>query len=311
VPVCDRHHTGERESVKDLSVRLFLQSRLSTAPASARELRQHAVERSRRAWRRIVLMLPLIAGVVALHRFREQLFGLDEPVRIATAVVLVVVGWAFASQLGSALSARMHQRLDPGTAGVTGFLVRLVTMAAMVLIALRLAGVELGTLAFGASFSAVIIGLAAQQTLGNILAGVVLLSARPFSVGERVRFVGGGVDDEGIVVSQGLLYVTIRDRADDILLPNTNVLSMAIRPIREPDAVEMTARLPQHVDPLTIEEKLREDIEVPTKQTPDVTLEALDEDVVVRIRAVPLKPADGPELSREVLHAVNRLRDAA
>src|SRR3954469_9893028 len=100
-------------------------------------------------------MLPLIAGVVALHHFREQLFGLDEPVRIATAVVLVIVGWAFASQLGSALGARMHQRLDPGTAGVTGFLVRLLTMAAMVLVALRLAGLDLGTLAFGASFSAV------------------------------------------------------------------------------------------------------------------------------------------------------------
>jgi small-conductance mechanosensitive channel len=290
-------------------VRLF-RSRLP-APASAREFRQQAVERSRRAWRRIVLMLPLIAGVVALHHFREQLFGLDEPVRIATAVVLVIVGWAFASQLGAALAARMHQRLDPGTAGVTGFLIRLLTMGAMVFIALRLAGLELRTLAFGASFSAVVIGLAAQQTLGNILAGVVLLSARPFAVGQRVRFVGGGVDDEGIVVSQGLLYVTVRDGADDVLLPNTNVLSMAIRPIQEPDAVEMTARLPQNIDPMTVEQKLRDDIEVETKQTPDVTLEAVDDDVVVRIRAVPLRPSDGPELSREVLYAVNRLRDAA
>jgi small-conductance mechanosensitive channel len=289
----------------------LLRSRLPAAPVSARELRQHAVERSRRAWRRIVLMLPVIAGVVALHHFRKQLFGLDEPIRIATAVVLVIVGWAFARQLGAALAARMHRRLDPGTAGVTGFLVRLVTMVAMIFVALRLAGLDLGTLAFGASFSAVIIGLAAQQTLGNILAGVVLLSARPFTVGERVRFIGGGVADEGVVVSLGLLYVTVRDGADDVLLPNTNVLSMAIRPIREPDAVDMTARLPMHVDPVTVEEKLRRDIDVPTKTTPDVRLEAVDEDVVVRIRAVPLEPADGPELSREVLQAVNRLREAA
>jgi small-conductance mechanosensitive channel len=278
---------------------------------TAQHLRATALERGRRAWRRIALMLPLIAGVIALHRFREQLFGLDEPVRIATAVVLVIVGWAFASQLGNALGARMHRRVDPGTAGVLGFLIRLLTMGTMIFFALRLAGLELRTLAFGASFSAVIIGLAAQQTLGNILAGVVLLSARPFTVGERVRFVGGGVADEGTVVSLGLLYVTIRDGADDILLPNTSVLSMAIRPIREPDAVDMTARLPMHVDPMTIEEKLRADVSVPTKETPDVTLEAVEDDVVVRIRAVPATPSDGPELSREVLQAVNRLREAA
>jgi small-conductance mechanosensitive channel len=278
---------------------------------TAQQLRATALERGRRAWRRIALMLPLIVGVVALHRFREQLFGLDVPVRIATAVVLVIVGWAFASQLGNALGARLHRRVDPGTAGVIGFLIRLLTMGVMIFVALRLAGLQLRTLAFGASFSAVIIGLAAQQTLGNILAGVVLLSARPFTVGERVRFVGGGVTDEGTVVSLGLLYVTIRDGADDVLLPNTSVLSMAIRPIREPDAVDMTARLPMHVDPVTIEEKLRADVSVPTKQTPDVSLEAVEDDVVVRIRAVPLEPSDGAELSREVLQAVNRLRDAA
>ena len=38
-----------------------------------------------------------------------------------------------------------------------------------------------------------IIGLAAQQTLGNLIAGMVLLSARPFRVGERVRLQAGGI----------------------------------------------------------------------------------------------------------------------
>ena len=55
-----------------------------------------------------------------------------------------------------------------------------------------------------------ILGLAAQQTLGNLFAGTVLLSARPFRVGERVRLQGGGLAGklEGVVSSLGLLYTT-------------------------------------------------------------------------------------------------------
>ena len=56
-----------------------------------------------------------------------------------------------------------------------------------------------------------IVGLAAQQTLGNGFAGMVLLSARPFRVGERVRLQAGAVGGtvEGIVSSLGLLYTTL------------------------------------------------------------------------------------------------------
>ena len=61
-------------------------------------------------------------------------------------------------------------------------------------------------------FTAVVFGLAAQQTLGNLIAGMVLLSARPFRVGERVRLQAGAVGGsvEGIVSSLGLLYTTLR-----------------------------------------------------------------------------------------------------
>ena len=49
--------------------------------------------------------------------------------------------------------------------------------------ALRLAGLKPETLAVGGAITAVILGLAAQQTVGNLIAGTVLLSARPFRVG--------------------------------------------------------------------------------------------------------------------------------
>ena len=64
--------------------------------------------------------------MVALYEYRERLFGIDEPIRIATAVLLVIIGWAFARQLGAALAPRLMSRLEPGVAGVAGFVIRLV-----------------------------------------------------------------------------------------------------------------------------------------------------------------------------------------
>ena len=120
-----------------------------------------------------------------------------------------------------------------------GFLIRLVTVAVALLVALRVAGVEARTLAVGGAFTAVILGLAAQQTLGNLIAGTVLLSARPFRVGERVRLQGGplGGQIEGTVSSLGLLYTTFATGDDSIMVPNSVVLNVAVLPLREPEAV--------------------------------------------------------------------------
>ena len=272
---------------------------------SARNLRAQAAERAKGARRKLVLLLPLIAGVLAMYRYREQLFGVDEPVRIGAAILLVIVGWSFARQLGSVLRPRLLARTEPGTAGIAEFTIRLVAIAAMLIVSLRIAGVELGALALGASFTAVVFGLAAQQTFGNILAGIVLLSARPFTVGDRVRFAGFGMDVEGTVAGHGLLYVTMRDGDDLVLVPNNTALTMSVRPIREPAGVDMRAKLPQDIDPEEVQERVEEALSVPTRDVPHVALEEFDGDeVVVRIKATPEDPANGGALAREVLRAV-------
>ena len=148
-------------------------------------------------------------------------------------------------------------------------------------------------------------GLAAQQTFGNILAGIVLLSARPFAIGDRVRFAGFGMDVEGTVRGHGLLYVTMQDGEDLVLVPNNTALTMSVRPIREPAGVDMRARLPQDVDPEEIQQRVSEALTVPTREQPLVALEEFDGDeVVVRIKAVPDDTTQGGALAREVLQAV-------
>jgi len=56
--------------------------------------------------------------------------------------------------LGRAIGPVLLTRLEPGTAGTVGFLIRLATLAITVLVALRLAGLKPETLAVGGAITA-------------------------------------------------------------------------------------------------------------------------------------------------------------
>ena len=146
------------------------------------------------------------------HNYLEP--ALDTPITIVTVVLLVILGWAIARDVGRGLGPALFRRLDPATAGTVGFLIRLGTVVLALIVALQVAGIEAKTLALGGAFTAVILGLAAQQTLGNLFAGTVLLSARPFRVGERVRLQGGGAGgpDRGHRVLARAALHDVRDR---------------------------------------------------------------------------------------------------
>jgi small conductance mechanosensitive channel len=256
----------------------------------------------------VVVVGLLIAGVFVLFSQRGTLFpGLGTPVRIATVAALVILGWTLARMLGQGLAPALYGRLEPGTAGILGFMIRLATVVAMLIVALRIAGLDAGTLAAGGAFTAVVLGLAAQQTLGNVFAGLVLLSTRPFRVGERIRVTGGMMAGsiEGVVSSLGLFYVTLLSGADRTMIPNSALLQLAVVPLREPERVELRARFGAETTPAEVEQRLNEGIEVPLRYPPDITLEELDRDeVVVGIAATPQNPGDGAELAGEILAAV-------
>jgi small-conductance mechanosensitive channel len=256
----------------------------------------------------VVVLAALIAGVLVLFSYRGTLFpGLGTPVRIATVAALVILGWGLARALGRGVAPVLFGRMEPGTAGVVGFLIRLLAIVLVFVVALRIAGLKTSTLAVGGAFTAVVVGLAAQQTLGNLFAGLVMLSTRPFRVGERVRLTGGALAGsiEGIVSSLGLFYTDLVSGADRILVPNSMLLNVAIVPLREPERVELRARFSADTTPEEVQELLAKSITVPTRYSPHVELEELDRDeLVVRIIVTPMRPADGAKLASEVLGAV-------
>jgi small-conductance mechanosensitive channel len=279
----------------------------------ARQLREHASRQARRARTQVLLLVPVIAAIAVAYTHRRALFGVDMPVRVACVVAVVIIGWSLAMNLGRALGPTLLRRLDPATAGTVSFLIRLLTLIVSVTVAARLAGLRPETLAVGGAITAVILGLAAQQTIGNLIAGTVLMSARPFRVGDRVRMHAGGVAGqvEGTVTSLGLLYVTLANGEDRILVPNNVVLAGAVVPLREPSGVDLRARLPSHVRPSEVEQRLEDMVSVPLRSDPEINLEEfVDGDLIVRVRATPVRREDGPALADQVVAALGEVHMA-
>ena len=92
--------------------------------------------------------------------------------------------------------------------------------------------VPIERLALGASITGVILGIAAQQSLNNVFAGLILLIVRPVAVGQKISIRSGPIGGPytGEVVDMTLTYVRLSTAHGVLLLPNSTILSAVIGP---------------------------------------------------------------------------------
>lgn len=103
--------------------------------------------------------------------------------------------------------------------------VQLVVYGVAALVVLALAGVRPGNLLVGAGAIGLVVGLAARQTLGAVIAGFVLLLARPFEIGDWVV-----VDEiDGVVSDVTLFNTRLRTwDGEQVIVPNDEVTATNI-----------------------------------------------------------------------------------
>lgn len=99
----------------------------------------------------------------------------------------------------------------------------------------------------GASVASVVIGLAAQSTLGNLVAGVAITLYRPFRLGDSLQVAAPTGTEIGTVEMISLGYTTLR-AADGraIVLPNSLVAGQAtinLSAAKTPAAIVVTLRV--------------------------------------------------------------------
>jgi small conductance mechanosensitive channel len=123
-------------------------------------------------------------------------------------------------------------RFGDAHANVVALLITLAGYGLTALALLVVLGVPPARLLVSGAVTGVVLGVAAQQSLGNVVAGVVLLLNRPFQVGHDITVRSGALAGpySGRVLSVGLTYVQLDTDEGVVLLPNSGVLAAAVGP---------------------------------------------------------------------------------
>lgn len=149
----------------------------------------------------------------------------------ATAFVLLASG----ATLGLAAKARdmLLPRVGSAHAAMVRIVLTMIGAVITLITTLALFRLNVGQLVLGGTLLVAVIGIASQQTLANLFAGLVLLVSRPFGVGDYARFQSGTLGEhEGTVVEIGLTYVRV-DTTDGVKsMPNTQVLNAVVGPVK-------------------------------------------------------------------------------
>jgi small-conductance mechanosensitive channel len=203
------------------------------------------VKRKTRPWKSIIALVLAIAAAVISHRashgssaFLHTSDLTNQFVTYGTAALFLV----FASTATYGLAGKSRQLLEPKAGPAHSAIVRyailIVGEFTTLVITLVLFGVPVSQLLVGGALATVFVSIAAQQALGNVFAGLVLVFARPFNVGDAIRLRAGALGGtlDGIVTDIGITYVRFDTGGSVMSIPNSQVLNAVVGPIPSNEA---------------------------------------------------------------------------
>jgi small-conductance mechanosensitive channel len=132
----------------------------------------------------------------------------------------------------SEVAAVSRARFGDAHASVVALLLTLAGYTATTVSLLVLLNVPVQRLLVSGAVTGVVLGIAAQQSLANVVAGLVLLLNRPFQVGQEITVRSGALAGpySGRVLSVGLTYVQLDTEEGVVLIPNSGVLASVVGP---------------------------------------------------------------------------------
>ena len=198
------------------------------------------VRRKTRPWKSIFALVLAIAAAgtsgwahSSFRHFFDPGHVIDQIIAAATAAAFCV----FASAATIGLSGKARDVLKPvagaSHAAVVRYALVLIGAATTLIGTLVLFGVPVGQLLLGGALTSVFVGIAAQQALSNVFAGLVLLLARPFKVGDSIRLRAGALSGEigGTVSEIGITYLRLATPDGVVSVPNSQVLNAVVGPL--------------------------------------------------------------------------------
>jgi small-conductance mechanosensitive channel len=199
------------------------------------------VKEKTRPWKEIIALV-LAIGAGRVSRESAVIFGPHTRYTEFIGWGFAVVFCAFATSAVLGISAKtravFEPRLGSAHAAVIRYAVLLLGFIVVLVVTLQLFTIPVGQLLVGGALTSVLVGIAAQQSLSNIFAGMVLLLSRPFRVGDAIRLRAGALGGQldGVVTEIGITYIRLDTGESIMSVPNSQVLAAAVGPIpRKPE----------------------------------------------------------------------------
>jgi small-conductance mechanosensitive channel len=171
----------------------------------------------------IVIMIVAVVVVLVASSLIEQLLDHKYGPYIKIGVVSVI-GYFVINSLANVFYNLSYDALK-NNAEIIRILIRIIGAIVIISVIISylsqdpLIATSIGTI------TAIVIGFASQNVLGNLISGLYLAITRPFRIGEKVTVFG----NTGVIYDIGLLYSRLRtDEGDIILAPNTSMVTTTI-----------------------------------------------------------------------------------
>jgi small conductance mechanosensitive channel len=265
----------------------------------------------------VTLSKLVFVGIVSVALYYSAklflpLFGvvLDaEQLNLVKSLIIVVAGGIAINIVGNAIIVYLRDRVKEKAYAV-GNVVKVIGILAVLLFAISTSrlGAELALL--GGAVTGLVLGLALQPVLGNLFAGIIILTTRFVEVGDTVRIVASQVPYQvaffpvykyfspdyvlpgykGRVVEVGLIYTTlILDTGYELRIPNMVLLSSGVVDYTpkwsEKQVVLVRVELPLSVIDLDkLEEEIRKVLEGLNVVAVDYTEQSDKDFVIVRVK---------------------------
>ena len=219
-----------------------------------------------------------------------------------------------ATLVAKLVDRRMARRELPPEAVTRYRVLRRSVMAAIVavgvlsaLLAIPAVRTVAGAVLGSAAIVGLIVGLAAQSTLSNVVAGVLIAFTQPLRIGDRVEVSG----EAGVVEEIDLIYTFIRlEDGSRLVIPNSKLASDTIRNstiVSREKVAEITLQLPVGRELGAVVELIRR--ETAQERDAEVFVSSLEGNATVTVRARAEDDSAAARLERELrLRLHERLR---
>jgi small conductance mechanosensitive channel len=182
-----------------------------------------AEKKQRSLFKIITIMIIVVAVVVAASSLIEQFLEHRYGPYLKIGVV-AVIGYFVINSLANVFYKLSYDALK-NNAEIIRILIRIIGAIIVISVIISylsqdpLIATSIGTI------TAIVIGFASQNVLGNLISGLYLAITRPFRIGEKVTMFG----NTGIIYDIGLMYSRLRtDEGDIILAPNISMVTTTI-----------------------------------------------------------------------------------